>query len=219
MPESLNPRQRQILDYLREHSRDHSYPPTVREIGRAVGLSSSSTVQNHLNTLETRGYITRDPAKSRTVEIVDAQESRGEFRGESRGRSNIVNLPLIGRVAAGTPVLAVENVEEHLNVGTEIAGGDDSYALTVHGESMIDAGIHDGDIVVVSPRKDAPANGTIVVARIENENTGESEVTVKRFFREAGRIRLQPENSTMEPIYARELELEGVVVAVIRLLK
>ena len=211
MPDSLNPRQRQILDYLREHSRDHSYPPTVREIGRAVGLSSSSTVQNHLNTLETRGFITRDPAKSRTVEIVDAHESRGP--------SNIVNLPLVGRVAAGTPVLAVANVEEHLTVGTEIAGGEDLYALTVHGESMIDAGIQDGDIVVVSPRKDAPANGTIVVARIENEHTGESEVTVKRFFREPGRIRLQPENSTMEPIYARELDLEGVVVAVIRLLK
>jgi repressor LexA len=212
MPDSLNPRQRQILDYLRDHSRDHSYPPTVREIGRAVGLSSSSTVQNHLNTLETRGFITRDPAKSRTVEIVNADVSRG------RG-GNIVHLPLVGRVAAGTPVLAVENVEEHLNVGTEIAGGDDSYALIVHGESMIDAGIRGGDIVVVSPRRDAPANGTIVVARIENENTGESEVTVKRFFRESGRIRLQPENSTMEPIYARELQLEGVVVAVIRLLK
>ena len=211
MPDSLNPRQRQILDYLREHSRDHSYPPTVREIGRAVGLSSSSTVQNHLNTLETRGFITRDPAKSRTVEIVGSEEPRS--------RGNIVHLPLVGRVAAGTPVLAVENVEEHLDVGTEIAGGDDSYALTVHGESMIDAGIRDGDMVVVSPRRDAPANGTIVVARIENEHTGESEVTVKRFFREAGRIRLQPENSTMEPIYARELQLEGVVVAVIRLLK
>jgi repressor LexA len=212
MPDSLNPRQRQILDYLRDHSRDHSYPPTVREIGRAVGLSSSSTVQNHLNTLETRGFITRDPAKSRTVEVVNTDASRG------RG-SNVVHLPLVGRVAAGTPVLAVENVEEHLDVGTEIAGGDDSYALTVHGESMIDVGIRDGDIVVVSPRRDAPANGTIVVARIENENTGESEVTVKRFFRESGRVRLQPENSTMEPIYARELHLEGVVVAVIRLLK
>jgi repressor LexA len=211
MPDSLNPRQRQILDYLRDHSRDHAYPPTVREIGRAVGLSSSSTVQNHLNTLETRGYITRDPAKSRTVEIVDAEPARGQ--------SNIVHLPLIGRVAAGTPVLAVENIEEHLNVGTEIAGGDDSYALTVHGDSMIEAGINDGDIVVVRPRRDAPANGTIVVARIENETTGESEVTVKRFFRESGRVRLQPENSSMEPIYARELDLEGVVVAVIRLLK
>jgi repressor LexA len=176
-----------------------------------VGLSSSSTVQNHLNTLETRGFITRDPAKSRTVEVVDTHASRD--------RSNIVNLPLIGRVAAGTPVLAVENVEEHLSVGSEIAGGDDSYALTVHGESMIDAGIRDGDIVVVRPQRDAPANGTIVVARIENEETGESEVTVKRFFRESGRIRLQPENSAMAPIYARDLHLEGVVVAVIRLLK
>jgi repressor LexA len=211
MPDSLNPRQRQILDFLRDHSRDHSYPPTVREIGRAVGLSSSSTVQNHLNTLETRGYITRDPAKSRTVEIVDAESNRGQ--------GNIVHLPLVGRVAAGTPVLAVENVGEHLTVGTEIAGGDDSFALTVHGESMIDAGICDGDIVVVRPRRDAPANGTIVVARIENETSGESEVTVKRFFKEAGRIRLQPENSTMEPIYANDLAIEGVVVAVIRLLK
>jgi repressor LexA len=211
MPDSLNPRQRQILDFLRDHSRDHSYPPTVREIGRAVGLSSSSTVQNHLNTLETRGYITRDPAKSRTVEIVDAD------RGQSQ--SNIVHLPLVGRVAAGTPVLAVENIEEHLTVGTEIAGGDDSYALTVHGESMIDAGIRDGDIVVVRPRRDPPANGTIVVARIENETTGESEVTVKRFFRESGRVRLQPENPSMEPIYAQDVALEGVVVAVIRLLR
>jgi repressor LexA len=211
MPESLNPRQRQILDFLRDHSRDHSYPPTVREIGRAVGLSSSSTVQNHLNTLETRGYITRDPAKSRTVEIVDTDGGRSQ--------SNIVHLPLVGRVAAGTPVLAVENVAEHLTVGTEIAGGDDSFALTVHGESMIDAGIRDGDIVVVRPRRDPPANGTIVVARIENETTGESEVTVKRFFRESGRVRLQPENTSMEPIYVREVALEGVVVAVIRLLK
>ena len=110
--------------------------------------------------------------------------SRSSTPRPARGHSNIVNLPLVGRVAAGTPVLAVENVEEHLNVGTEIAGGDDSYALTVHGESMIDAGIRDGDIVVVRPRREAPANGTIVVARIENETTGESEVTVKRFFRE-----------------------------------
>jgi repressor LexA len=143
--------------------------------------------------------------------VVDAQSSRGP--------GNIVHLPLVGRVAAGTPVLALENVEEHLNVGTEIAGGDDSYALKVHGESMIDAGICDGDIVVVHPQQAAPANGTIVVARIENETSGESEVTVKRFFRESGRVRLQPENKTMEPIYARELQLEGVVVAVIRLLK
>ena len=129
-----------------------------------------------------------------------------------------MNLPLVGRVAAGTPVLAVANVEEHLTVGTEIAGGEDSYALDrarrEHDRRRHPRRGHRGG----EPPEDA-ANGTIVVARIENEHTGESEVTVKRFFREAGRIRLQPENSTMEPIYARELDLEGVVVAVIRLLK
>jgi len=211
MSTAINPRQRQILDFLREHAERYAYPPTVREIGLAVGLSSSSTVQNHLNTLEERGYIKRDPSKSRTVEIVDSGMG-------ASSRSNIVSLPLVGRVAAGSPVLAAENIEDHLRVGPEIAGGEDSYALSVHGDSMVDAGIRDGDIVVVRPQRAAPADGTIVVARIENETTGESEVTVKRFYREAGRIRLQPENASMQPIYARDLQLEGVVVAVIRLL-
>ncbi len=211
MSEAINPRQRQILDYLREHAREHAYPPTVREIGFAVGLSSSSTVQNHLNTLESRGLIRRDPSKSRTVEVVDAQSPTMQ-------RDNIIALPLVGRVAAGTPVLATENIEDHLSLGREIARGEDSYGLTVHGDSMIGAGINDGDIVVVRPRRDAPADGTIVVARMENEATGESEVTIKRFYRENGRVRLQPENPSMEPIYARDLQLEGVVVAVIRLL-
>jgi repressor LexA len=211
MPNAINPRQRQILDFLREHAERYAYPPTVREIGLAVGLSSSSTVQNHLNTLEERGYIRRDPSKSRTVEVVDGGMA-------TTSRSTIVSLPLVGRVAAGSPMLAAENIEDHLRVGPEIAGGEDSYALSVHGESMVDAGIRDGDIVVVRPQRAAPADGTIVVARIENETTGESEVTVKRFYREAGRIRLQPENASMQPIYARDLQLEGVVVAVIRLL-
>jgi repressor LexA len=214
MPRDLNERQRQILDYLRVHARKHAYPPTVREIGQAVGLSSSSTVQNHLNTLETRGYIRRDASKSRTVEVVEAgTPALAPVRG-----SNIVQLPLVGRVAAGTPVLAAENIEDTLPVGEQIAGGDDAYALTVHGDSMIGAGINDGDIVVVRPRRDPPANGTIVVARVENENTGESEVTVKRFYREPNRVRLQPENPSLDPIYARDLTLEGVVTAVIRLL-
>jgi repressor LexA len=213
MSQHINPRQRQILDYLRDHARSHAYPPTVREIGLAVGLSSSSTVQNHLNTLESRGLIKRDPSKSRTVEIVDLRPERVASSG-----ANVVQLPLVGRVAAGTPVLAVENIDDHLVVGKEIARGEDSYALTVHGDSMIGACINDGDIVVVRPRRDAPPDGTIVVARMENPTTGESEVTVKRFFREAGRVRLQPENPGMEPIYARDLQLEGVVVAVIRLL-
>ncbi|HEX4755675.1 MAG TPA: transcriptional repressor LexA [Candidatus Dormibacteraeota bacterium] len=212
MTEQVEGRQRQILEFLRTHGSRHSYPPTVREIGQAVGLSSSSTVQNHLNALETKGLIRRDPTKSRTVEVVGAEHSAPQFA------SNVLRLPLVGRVAAGTPVLAEENVEDHISVGPEIAGGDDAYALTVHGDSMIGAGINDGDIVLVRPRRDAPANGTIVVARIENETTGEGEVTVKRFFREAGRVRLQPENSALQPIYPRDLTIEGVVTAVIRVI-
>lgn len=218
MPNQLNNRQQQILDFLRVHARDHAYPPTVREIGQAVGLSSSSTVQNHLNSLESRGFIRRDPAKSRTVEVVQPAGGAAAPSSAPRAAGNIVVLPLVGRVAAGTPVLAEQNVEDHITVGTEIARDDSSYALTVHGDSMINAGIHDGDIVVVRPRRDAPANGTIVVARIENEVTGEGEVTVKRFYRDGTRVRLQPENPSLEPTYPKQLELEGVVTAVIRLL-
>jgi repressor LexA len=212
MADALNPRQREILEFLREHKRTHAYPPTVREIGQAVGLSSSSTVQNHLNALEQKGHIRRDPTKSRTVEVVGEEQAGNivPLRG--------ITVPLVGRVAAGSPVLAEENIEDQIVVGTEIAGDESAYALRVHGDSMIEAGIYDGDIVVVRPARDA-SNGTIVVARIENENTGEHEVTVKRFYREAGRVRLQPENSTMEPIFARDVTLEGNVVAVIRLLR
>jgi repressor LexA len=213
MTEPVEGRQRQILEFLRTHARQHSYPPTVREIGHAVGLSSSSTVQNHLNALETKGLIRRDPTKSRTVEVVGAETVL-----TLPVASNVLRLPLVGRVAAGTPVLAEENVEDHITVGPEIAGGDDAYALTVHGDSMIGAGINDGDIVLVRPRRDAPANGTIVVARIENETTGEGEVTVKRFFRENGRVRLQPENPSLEPMFPRDIAIEGVVTAVIRVI-
>lgn len=214
MADALNPRQREILEFLRDHKRSHAYPPTVREIGQAVGLSSSSTVQNHLNALEQKGYIRRDPTKSRTVEVV------GEEQQQLNGRViplRAFTVPLVGRVAAGTPVLAEENIEDQITVGPEIAGDEAAYALRVHGESMIEAGIYDGDIVVVRPQKEAP-NGTIVVARIENDLTGEHEVTVKRLYRESGRVRLQPENSTMEPIFARDVTLEGTVVAVIRLI-
>ena len=213
MTDLVEGRQRQILEFLRTHARQHSYPPTVREIGLAVGLSSSSTVQNHLNALENKGLIRRDPTKSRTVEVVGADEPATPVT-----MGKVLRLPLVGRVAAGTPVLAEQNVEDHITVGPEIAGGDDAYALTVHGDSMIGAGINDGDIVLVRPRRDAPANGTIVVARIENETTGEGEVTVKRFFRESGMVRLQPENPDLEPIYVRDLAIEGVVTAVIRVI-
>ncbi|MGA2282544.1 MAG: transcriptional repressor LexA [Candidatus Dormibacteria bacterium] len=214
MADALNPRQRQIIEFLREHARTHAYPPTVREIGLAVGLSSSSTVQNHLNSLEAKGYIRRDPTKSRTVEVV------GHEPAASRSGPRVLTLPLVGRVAAGTPVLAEQNVEDHITVGQELAGDDGAYALTVHGDSMIEAGILDGDLVVVRPRRDPPPNGTIVVARIENETTGEGEVTVKRFFREGGRVRLQPENAAFDPIFVSgDLSLEGVVTAVIRIVR
>lgn len=211
MADPISPRQRAILEFLRKHAGQHAYPPTVREIGQAVGLSSSSTVQNHLNILESKGYIRRDPTKSRTVEVTG-----GEGVPERGGR--VLSLPVVGRVAAGAPVLAAENIEDYIAIGPEIAGSLASYLLTVHGDSMIDAGIHDGDLVVVRPRHDPPPNGTIVVARIENPSTGEGEVTVKRFFREGSRVRLQPENQALEPIYVRDLELEGVVTAVIRVL-
>jgi repressor LexA len=217
MTDAPNTRQHEILEFLRQHSRRHTYPPTVREIGRAVGLSSSSTVQNHLNALENKGFIRRDPTKSRTVEIV-GDEAAASLTAAGRPVAQLFQVPLVGRVAAGTPVLAAENIEDHIAVGPDIAGGDDAFALTVHGDSMIDAGIHDGDVLLVRPRKDAP-NGTIVVARIENEQTGEHEVTVKRFYREDGRVRLQPENRTLEPAFYRDVQLEGVVTAVIRLLR
>lgn len=212
MPEGLNPRQREILDFLTQHARSHAYPPTVREIGQAVGLSSSSTVQNHLNTLEERGFIRRDPTKSRTVEVV------GMERGSEKVLTlPLVSVPIVGRVAAGAPLLAEQNIEDHIALGTEVAT-EDSFALHVRGDSMIEAGINDGDIVIVRPQRDA-RDGQIVVARVEDEATGEAEATVKRFFREAGRVRLQPENRSMEPIYARDVTVEGVVIAVVRILR
>jgi repressor LexA len=208
MPEVLNPRQRQILDYLRDHGSKHPYPPTVREIGHAVGLSSSSTVHMHLNALERKGFIHRDPTKSRTVEVV----------GAAIHHASAYRLPLIGNVAAGTPLLAEANIEDHIAVAPEIARDENSFCLTVRGDSMINAGIYEGDIVVVRPGQGTPNNGAIVVARIENEQTGESEVTVKKFYRESSRVRLQPENDAYEPIYASSPTIEGTVVAVIRIL-
>lgn len=215
MPDGLNPRQREILDFLTDHARSHAYPPTVREIGQAVGLSSSSTVQNHLNALEQRGHIRRDPTKSRTVEVVGAE--RSGTGGGNGAAYRVVNVPVVGRVAAGAPILAEQNIEDTIALGPQIAG-DDSFALHVHGDSMVECGINDGDIVVVRPQRDA-RNGDIVVARIEDPATGESEATVKRFFREGERVRLQPENSSMAPIYVRDVVLEGVVIAVVRVLR
>lgn len=208
MPEVLTQRQREILDYLRKMLREKAYPPTVREIGLAIGLSSSSTVQNHLNTLERKGYIHRDPSKSRAIELVEKDPLA------TPQRDNIVSLPIVGQVAAGTPVLAEANIEDRVEVASGLFG-EDSYLLRVRGDSMIDDGIMDGDLVAVRPGRDAQ-NGAVVVARIEHPETGESEATVKRLYREATGYRLEPANPSYQPIRVTDLTVEGLVVGVLR---
>lgn len=210
MSEGLHPRQEEIVEYLRSRSLEGGYPPSVREIGRAVGLSSSSTVQNHLNVLERKGLIRRDPTKSRTVLLTD-------FSAPTSGSTRAYWLPLVGQVAAGAPLLAEQNIEEHVAIGPEIAGGEDSFLLRVRGESMLGDGIFDGDLVVVKPTPDVP-NGTVAVVRLESQETGESEVTVKRVYRERGHVRLQPSNDAYEPLIVNDARIEGRVVAVIRVL-
>jgi repressor LexA len=209
MPEVLTARQREILDYLRKMLRENAYPPTVREIGLAIGLSSSSTVQNHLNTLERKGYIHRDPSKSRAIELVERDPLAAR-----PGRGNIVSLPIIGQVAAGTPVLAEANIEDRVEVSGGLFG-EDSFLLRVRGDSMIDDGIMDGDLVAVKPTREAQ-NGAVVVARIEHPQTGESEATVKRLYRETTGYRLEPANPAYAPIRVPTLTLEGIVVGVLR---
>jgi repressor LexA len=208
MPEVLTQRQREILDYLRRMLREKAYPPTVREIGLAIGLSSSSTVQNHLNTLERKGYIHRDPSKSRAIELVEKDPLAAPRR------DNIVSLPIIGQVAAGTPVLAEANIEDRVELASGLFG-EDSYLLRVRGDSMIDDGIMDGDLVAVRPGREAQ-NGAVVVARIEHPETGESEATVKRLYREPSGFRLEPANPAYQPIRVSDLTVEGLVVGVLR---
>jgi repressor LexA len=208
MPEVLTQRQREILDYLRKMLRDKAYPPTVREIGLAIGLSSSSTVQNHLNTLERKGYIHRDPSKSRAIELVEKDPLA------TPRRDNIVSLPIVGQVAAGTPVLAEANIEDRVEVASGLFG-EDSYLLRVRGDSMIDDGIMDGDLVAVRPGREVQ-NGAVVVARIEHPETGESEATVKRLYREGAGFRLEPANASYQPIRVADLTVEGLVVGVLR---
>lgn len=191
------PRQQAILDVIASFTREHGYPPSVREIGERVGLSSSSTVQSHLKTLERRGFIKRDPTKPRA--LVRDQAPAPE----------VVTLPVVGRVAAGVPITAVENVEDEFALPASFVRESNSFMLRVQGDSMIDAGILDGDLIVVRPQETAE-NGEIVVALIEDE------ATVKTFYREPGRIRLQPQNQTMEPIYAEHVQLVGRVCGVVR---
>jgi repressor LexA len=202
----LTDRQRQVLDFIKSETEKHGYPPTVREIGEALGLSSPSTVHAHLAALEAKGLLERVKGKPRAVEVF----GRGSRRDVTPSQfGNVVELPVVGSVAAGVPTLAAENIETTIPLPTEVVRDDSTFVLRVKGESMIEAGIFDGDYVVVRQQPSA-VNGEIVVAQIEDE------ATVKRFFREADRIRLQPENSTMEPIYARDVTILGKVVAVFR---
>lgn len=201
--QQLTSRQQEIYAFIREHSATYGYPPTVRDIGKAVGLASSSTVHAHLSNLEKAGLLRRDPSKPRAIELLDRAVDAVRSAVRSPG------LPLIGHVAAGQPILAEENVEEYVHV-PQLAGGDDGeYVLRVRGESMKNAGILDGDFVVVRPQQTG-RDGEIVVAMVEEE------ATVKRFFREADHIRLEPENETMEPIRSRDVQVIGRVVGVFR---
>ena len=195
----LTKRQREIFDYISRYLSKHGYPPTVREIGKEVGLHSSSTVHAHLSKLETLGVLKRDPTKPRAIELLVDRAKRAIKGG----------LPLVGQVAAGQPVLAEENIEDYLEVPAVIGGETGDYVLRVKGDSMRDAGILAGDYVVVQ-QSDTAVNGEIVVALLEEE------ATVKRFYREKDRVRLQPANKAYKPIRARDVTLLGKVVGVFR---
>lgn len=213
MKKKLSKRQQSIYEYICSYSAEHGYPPSVREIGAAVGLASPSTVHMHLQVLQEQGLIKRDSKKPRAIEVVNNPSEHDEglhlAKVTEDPDSNTISLPLVGRVAAGQPILAEQNVEERLNLPTSIVGDASSFVLRVHGESMINAGIFDGDYIVVKEEHDAH-DGEIVVALIDDS------ATVKTFYREDGRIRLQPENDTMEPIYAENPRILGRVTALIR---
>jgi repressor LexA len=198
----LTKRQQEIFDFIKRYSAKYGYPPTVRDIGKAVGLASSSTVHAHLSNLERIGMLRRDPSKPRAIELLDKAAA---------GMRNLVNpgLPLIGQVAAGQPVLAEENIEDYVQTPTYAGGEEGDYLLRVRGESMKNIGILDGDLVVVKPQ-DVAEDGEIVVALVGEE------ATVKRYFHEADHIRLQPENDTMEPIRSRDVRVLGRVVGLMR---
>ena len=205
--DNLSGRQAQILDFIAQHCDRAGYPPTVREIGNAVGLASPSTVHAHLSKLAECGYLRRDPSKPRAIELLD--RAVGTAVDSMRGIVRTDGLPLLGSVAAGQPMLAEENVEDYVSV-PEIAGGEDGeYVLRIRGDSMKDAGILAGDFVVVRSQETAN-DGDVVVALLGEE------ATVKRFFREADHIRLQPENEAMEPIRSKEVKILGRVVGLLR---
>ena len=202
----LTGRQQEIWSFLVEYVDRHGYPPTVREIGEAVGLASPSTVHAHLANLERAGLLRRDPTKPRALELLGRDKPVAEI-------AQLPKLPLLGQIAAGGPLLAEQNVEDLIAVPETLRG---DFVLRVKGESMIDAGILDGDLVIVQRAQDA-RNGDIVVA-LAGDDESADEATVKTFYREKGRVRLQPENASLEPIYAEHVQILGKVVGVFRTL-
>ena len=201
----VSKRQEAILEFIKEQVRLKGYPPSVREIGEAVGLASSSTVHGHLSRLEGKGLIRRDPTKPRAIEIITPEEDN------SIPRQDVIHVPLIGKVTAGNPITAIENIEEFFPLPNTYGTGEDNlFMLEIMGESMIEAGILDGDYVIVKKQSNAN-NGDIVVAMTEDD-----EATVKRFFKEKTSIRLQPENSSMEPIVVNNVSILGKVVGLYR---
>jgi repressor LexA len=203
LPKDLTKRQQEIFDFIKKYSAKYGYPPTVRDIGKAVGLASSSTVHAHLANLEKVGLLRRDPSKPRAIELLDKAVD---------GVKSIVKpsgLPLVGQVAAGQPVLAEENIEEYVDIPPHAGGEEGEYLLRVRGDSMKDAGIIEGDFVVVRPQESA-TNGDIVVALVGEE------ATVKRYFHESDHIRLQPENDALEPIRSKDVRVLGRVVGLLR---
>jgi len=200
----LSKRQQEILDFIKKEVREKGYPPSVREIGEAVGLSSSSTVHGHLARLESKGLIRRDPTKPRAIEILDN-------KGLNEPDVPVRKVPIVGKVTAGMPITAIENIEDYFPLPEKIApSGDPVFMLEIMGESMIEAGILDGDYVIVRQQSTAE-NGDIVVALTE-----ENEATVKRFYKEKNHIRLQPENATMDPIIVPNVSILGKVIGVYR---
>lgn len=209
--DKLSKRQTAIYEFICDYTKERGYPPSVREIGAAVGLASPSTVHMHLKVLQERGYIKRDSKKPRTIEVVPQTPESDESLSvpEQDISANTMELPLVGQVAAGVPILAEQNVEERLTLPTSIVGDSSSFILRVNGDSMIRAGIFNGDYIVVKEQPDA-IDGDIVVAMIDGE------ATVKTFYREDGRVRLQPANEYYDPIYATNPVILGRVTALIR---
>ena len=211
-PNSLNKREKAILKFIEKQVVTNGYPPSVREIGKAVGLKSTATVHGYLESLEKKGYIKKESQKGRTLKLLKGGNLEGEqtsFDKPVYTNKEMVDVPVVGKITAGAPILAVENVTDSFPIPIDFVGNCESFMLTVRGESMIEAGILDGDYILVRKQNTA-TNGEIVVALIEDE------ATVKTFYKETDHIRLQPENSTMDPIIVPNCEILGKVIGVFR---